>query len=494
MREPNEMINASVARRLSRPIGRTIIDNEELDLIHALKRPPEGRKNPRDTWRLIEARHLNHELHAPPVTFSRLGLYSIVDATNRTPEPPRSRGAVAIVNSDLGRVRLLILATRVPLRSGDGTPSFVLDNAAALGEDFDITILAPRVSEAIPESSFGGVRVSRFAYFPRRWERLANDAIMPQLTRAPMLWPQAFALVLGLFLGALREHRRHRFNVVHAQWIIPSGLVARLLQALLGIPYLITARGADVFRLNQRPFPWLKRQIINNSSRLIAVSRDIAEHIDGLTVPVDVQPSGIDFALWEQLVGRRQPEPGKVLFVGRLATKKGVEVAIRAIAKVEDTRLVIVGDGPLLNDLERLAAELGVMHQVDFRLKQTRIEVAEQMRTAACVVIPSVTAADGDRDGTPNVLGEAIAAGVPVVGSRIAGIAEHLTDGRTGLLFAPGDVDGLCDQLRRLRAMDDPSSIAQAAQSELRDMLDVVHVSRRYSCWYRSTAARGDIR
>ena len=392
------------------------------------------------------------------------------------------------------RLRVLVLATRVPLNSGDGSPSFVLDNAAALGQEFDISILAPRVPGAPNESAHEGVRVRRFAYFPRRWERLADDAIMPQLTQSPALWLQAIALVVAMTIAAIREQRRGRFNVVHAQWIIPSGLIANMLSRVFRLPYLITARGADVFRLEQRPIRWMKQRIINGSSRFIGVSNDIALHFDRLSVPVEVQPSGVDFALWEHLSGQRAPEPGKLLFVGRLATKKGVEYAIRAAATIEGARLAIIGDGPLRGDLKQLSEELDAGHRVDFLGSLTRSEIAQQMRTAACIVIPSVIADDGDCDGTPNVLGEAIAARVPVVGSRIAGIAEHLQEERTGLLFKPGDIDDLRKKLLKLLWNTDSGWMDEAARDELRSALDIRHVARRYSDWYRITAALEDSR
>jgi len=386
------------------------------------------------------------------------------------------------------RYRVLILATRVPLESGDGTPSFVLDNAMSLSRDFDIVVLTPRVRGASGSSSQEGVRVRRFAYFPLRWERLADEAIMPQLSRDPTLWFQALTLVVAMFANALTEHRRHRFDVVHAQWIVPSGLVASLLRLTSRVPYLITAQGADVFRLNRGPLRSLKRLIINRSTRFIGVSNDIAKFFTGLTVPVEVQPSGVDFALWKQLVGENDPQPGRVLFVGRLDEKKGVADAIKAIAGLNDVRLVIVGDGPLRDRLECLASDLGVKDQVVFRGQLNRTEVAGEMRTATCIILPAVTAGDGDKDGTPNVLGEAIAAGVPVVGSRIAGIAEFVTHQRTGLLFEAGDVEALRGCLREILRGENLPKFVHEAEVQFRPSFDIDHVARRYASWYKSAA------
>lgn len=416
-----------------------------------------------------------------------------MDGTQSDATALRCRSIGRVVTRHANR-RVLILATRVPLNPGDGTPSFVLDHAVAMSQEFDISILAPRVREAPVDSQHAGVRVRRFAYFPNRWENLADDAIMPQLSRTPFLWLQAFALVVAMFVSALREHRRSQFDMVHAQWIIPSGLVAHALRTVAHVPYIVTARGADVFRMDGRGLRRLKRRIINGSARYIGVSRDIAGHIDGLTVPVEVQPSGVDFDLWERLIGRREPEIGRMLFVGRLATKKGVADAIAAISEILDAHLIVVGDGPLRDRLESLSVELGVAERVEFLGNRSRQEVANEMRRAWGIIIPSVIAADGDRDGTPNVLGEAIAAEVPVIGSRIAGIAENIVDGATGLLFEPGDVGGLRDRISELIRMDDPSALANQAKATFREELSIQRSRDRYRKWYWEAMGQEGVR
>ena len=383
--------------------------------------------------------------------------------------------------------QVLILATRIPLKSGDGTPSFVLDNAIAMAAEFDITILAPRVQGSSRTTMHDGVTVRRFAYFPKRLEHLADDAIMPQLTRRPSLWLQAVSLVVCLTLQTLAQHLRHRPNLIHAQWILPSALVAYLTRPITRTPYLITSQGADAFRLSSGPLRAVKSAVINGSARFIGVSRDIAEQFPAVRTPIEVQPSGVDFALWNHLVGERTPEDGRILFVGRLATKKGVDDAIRATVDLPGTELRIIGDGPLSDELKELAASSGASDRIVFLGRRTREEIGIELKSAACLVIPSVDAPDGDRDGTPNVLGEAIAAGVPVVASRIAGIADYVHHGETGLLHDPGDVHAFRDCLRQIVQNPDLGmTFARSALARFKDPLDVKTVAARYGDWYRT--------
>ena len=382
--------------------------------------------------------------------------------------------------------RVLIIATRVPLESGDGTPSFVLDNAAALADQFDITILAPRIrgSRAVTEQY--GVTVRRFAYFPARWERLADEAIMPQLGASPLLWLQAVSLVYMMFWSASREHRDKNFDLIHAQWIVPSGLMGLILRAVFGIPYIVTSHGADAFRLDSRLIRALKRMIVSRAERFVGVSREIAERFRDSRVPIEVQPTGTDFAAWRITVERNNTGRARILFVGRLASKKGVADAIRAVSRLDGVELRIVGDGPREEGLRDLAASLSGGDRIAFLGRRSRTEVAQEMRDALCIVIPSVTAPDGDRDGTPTVLGEAIAAGLPVVASNIAGLAEFVVDGETGRLHDPGDVDGLVSALQSF--IDHPhfaAELARSAQARFASTFDLRRVAQRYANWYR---------
>lgn len=383
-------------------------------------------------------------------------------------------------NAVTEKMRVLVLATRVPLCSGDGTPSFIVDNLISLTHECEIVVLAPRIAGSGKWKAHDGLTVRRFAYFPHRWESLADDAIMPQIGRAAWLWLQAASMTVAMLLVSIREHRRFRPDLVHAQWIVPSGLIAAILRLIFRTPYVLTSHGADAPLLHRWPILSLKRIAIRNASRFIGVSHAIvAQFVDVAQRPI-VQPVGIDFSWWEQRVGEQSPEPGRVLFVGRLAEKKGVEVALRAMCLVPTASLRIVGDGPLMDDLKRTAERLAVGDRVTFLGRQTREQIAIEFRHAMCAVIPSMEAADGDREGTPSVLGEAVASGVPVVASDIDGLGELLVDRSTGLLCEPGDAAALATAIDALDA--DPVmaiTLADSARTALRPPLGIDEVAVR---------------
>jgi glycosyltransferase involved in cell wall biosynthesis len=135
----------------------------------------------------------------------------------------------------------------------------------------------------------------------------------------------------------------------------------------------------------------------------------------------------------------RAPEPGRILFLGRLAAQKRPDLALRSLALMErpDAELVFVSDGPDREALGRLAGELGVGERV--RFLGYRDDVPAQLARAACVLLSS------DYEGMPLTVLEAMAAGAPVVATRVGGVEEALGD--AGLIVDPGDAEAVAAAL-----------------------------------------------
>jgi glycosyltransferase involved in cell wall biosynthesis len=131
-----------------------------------------------------------------------------------------------------------------------------------------------------------------------------------------------------------------------------------------------------------------------------------------------------------------------------LVEKKGTKVLIEAVAGIAGAKLAVIGDGPLRAALERQARKLG--ERVRFLGALRSDEVAQWMQRASVLAAPSVTAADGDAEGLPNVVVEAAASGLPVVGTRHSGIPEAVEDGATGFLVPEGDAGALAARLAEL--------------------------------------------
>ena len=155
---------------------------------------------------------------------------------------------------------------------------------------------------------------------------------------------------------------------------------------------------------------------------------------------------------------RPTPHPGRhvpvILSVGRLVEKKGFPILLRAAgilrSRGAEFRLVIIGEGPERADLLSLTTGSGLQDCVEWRGAQSAEQVRAAYAEADVFVLACVIAADGDRDGLPNVLLEALACGVPTVATNVGALPELIEPEQTGLLAQPGDPQDLADQLERM--------------------------------------------
>jgi colanic acid/amylovoran biosynthesis glycosyltransferase len=193
----------------------------------------------------------------------------------------------------------------------------------------------------------------------------------------------------------------------------------------------------------------------------------IAAEVHYLGIPLNALPSRTE-------TGDR---PFELLFVGRMVEKKGGEQLLRAVRGLvgagRDVRTRLLGDGPLLADLKRLAESLGLSDRVAFDGVKRHDEVLAAMASADCLVAPSVTAANGDSEGIPVTIMEAMAVGLPVVSTFHAGIPELVENGVSGLLAPERDVMTLQRQVEALIASPEASRrMATAARRVIENRFD----------------------
>jgi colanic acid/amylovoran biosynthesis glycosyltransferase len=175
--------------------------------------------------------------------------------------------------------------------------------------------------------------------------------------------------------------------------------------------------------------------------------------------------------------------PAWVLAAGRLVPKKGFDVLLRAMALLRRELNVgceIVGDGPELLRLKELARNLGIENAVLLPGWSPYDRLPRIYATADALAVPSVTGPDGDRDGLPNVILEALATGVPVAASRLSGIPEAVRHEETGLLCPPGDPEALALALKRLLTESDlRANLAQRGRDLVEEEFDGSRNARR---------------
>ncbi len=245
---------------------------------------------------------------------------------------------------------------------------------------------------------------------------------------------------------------------LHAHFATDPTRLASWARMLRRVSYSVTTHAKDLYQGERVDSPGLRYKlalasfVITNSDYSAARLR---ASFDG-AVPTRIVTvrNGVDLPAFR----RRPEEPARptILSVGRLVEKKGFHDLLKACRMLREWGVPfhceIVGAGPLKEALHRSVADLGLEKSVRLRGQMAAAQLREHYFKAMVFALPCVVAADGDRDILPNVLKEAMAVGVPVVTTRLAGIEELIVHDETGLLVAPGDAQALALALRRLLA------------------------------------------
>lgn len=296
----------------------------------------------------------------------------------------------------------------------------------------------------------------------------------------PSLWERFRTVghvVLGVYVWSLvrRDPPRH----VHAHFVDRAATVAIVVAALLGTGYSATAHANDIY---VNPVLLTEKA---NLARFVATctefnKRHLAEVVPGGRV--ELVYHGLDLGRYEASPVV-QDDVGHIISVAQLKEKKGLTHLISACRELVEAGVSfecdIVGDGPLEGQLrEQIHAE-ELEETVHLLGSLPHDQVIERLRVADLFVLPSVIAEDGDRDGIPNVILEAMAMGRPVVSTTVSGIAEAVVDGVTGRLVSPGDAFGLARVVADLLSSPETrSDMGAAGRRRIEERFDVSENAR----------------
>jgi colanic acid/amylovoran biosynthesis glycosyltransferase len=277
----------------------------------------------------------------------------------------------------------------------------------------------------------------------------------------------------------LRAARRIKPELVHAHFE-ESGLNALPLAENLKIPLVVTCHGYDVtvesYRWQGRPvlgsyFLGRRQALFRKASLCLGVSRFICDKMLRRGYPpakVRLHYIGIDTARFSP--NAAVTPKAQILFVGRLVEKKGTQDLLKAMIQVApqfpEVELLIVGEGPLREQLETLVRENKL--NVRFLGMQPPAMILQLMRESLLLCVPSVCSRTGDSEGLPITLLEALSTGLPVVATRHGGIPEAVEHGVNGLLCDEHDVDALAGHILMLLSDSTPRArMGQASRARI---------------------------
>jgi glycosyltransferase involved in cell wall biosynthesis len=313
---------------------------------------------------------------------------------------------------------------------------------------------------------------ARVSYLPETFLRNVHRLIYPNLCLA-LRRPQRYAAGLAVTGRRFRRTRhpatlRHFLQAgylvhrclpgsgvvhLHAHFAHSPTSVALYASVLSGLPFSFTAHAKDIYTSDAaqlREKIALARFVVTcteyNRRHLLALAA-------GLRTPIHRIYHGIDTRLFTHDGGGRPAAspPYQVLSVARLTEKKGIPTVLRAVKRLQESgvrlRYTLIGDGQDRAKILDLIRQLGLESVCRWLGTQPHHVVLEHYRRADLFVLGCEVAADGDRDGIPNVLFESMVMGVPVVVTGVSAIPELVEVGRTGLLVPPGRPEALADAM-----------------------------------------------
>lgn len=310
--------------------------------------------------------------------------------------------------------------------------------------------------------------------------------------------PAAYARAFRLALRRLRRTRKSATlkHLLQAGYLVDCGLargpiahlhahfahsptsVAVFSSLLSGLPFSFTAHAKDIYTSD----PLQLREKLERAAFVVTCTEYNRRHLmgiaDGLRTPIHRIYHGIDVGLFENAARRPVPAaPYRILSIARLTAKKGLPTVLRALARLKQSGMTfeytLIGDGDDRESTLNLIHSLGLSDRTRWLGTLPHDVVREHYRRSDLFVLGCEVAANGDRDGIPNVLVESLAMGLPVVATRVSAIPELIAHGETGLLVDPGRPDQLAAAMAQ--ALEDHGlrrRIIAAGRQRVRESFD----------------------
>lgn len=369
-------------------------------------------------------------------------------------------------------LRICLLAGAFPVLSETFITNQVRSLRALGHTVVPVALEAPSKDFFQPEDEALSAEAERTPYVGR-------VAAMAASFRNPERLARAWAFCSGqtgirprsLFLSAAKTAlivRRHRCSHIHAHYAQVPAAVAIAAAKLAGTTCSFEGHGHDVYGSTCAPDLKMK---LSSADFVVATCADMAAMfhvVAGQGLRVHVIPCGIDPSRFKPLA-KTAERNGKLLAIGRLVPQKGYEVLIEALATMPAEirpRIDAVGRGPLLDELQALAAARGVTANITFAGALPGTAIAEEGPAYLGYVAPFVTAPDGQTDTSPVAAKEAMSMGLPVVATAHLGLKEIVGPG-TGRLVPPGDVAALAEGMKWLVGLPMEERIEIGARGRL---------------------------
>lgn len=350
-------------------------------------------------------------------------------------------------------VNSLLFSTLFPHEGEPSLGIFVENRLRHLVKDENVSVFVVAPVPWFPFKSDVFGSYGRSARAGNQEERNGIKVFHPRYLVIPkigmLLTP--FFLFLSAFLCIRKLKRQgYAFDLIDGHYLYPDGVVTHWLAKAFKVPYFLTARGSDVTQIGLMKIP--AKQIVNActcAEKVITVSNNLKKDLVKLGVPethIETLRNGVDLAFFR--AGNREAartalgvKGSVLLFAGWLIPRKRVDLVLEVTKRLPLLTTVIVGSGPLQDELREMVDELGLSSRVIFLGQKRPDEMPALYNAADVLLLPS------DREGWANVLLEAMACGTPVVSRDIGSAPDFITDPKVGLVVPSDKAEDLADAI-----------------------------------------------
>lgn len=352
-------------------------------------------------------------------------------------------------------MKIVVVTHNYIRREGDLTALYLHRLSSGLiNKGLEITVVCPFAPGLLRQDEIDGVKIKRFDYFCSRRRPLVYTGNMHHEVAGSFLSKLVFIGFLGSFYRfALRVCRETNPDLIWANWWIPPGLVASRIARKLTIPLVISSHGSDIAMLGKKGLIGTLSNFVYSRTTMATVvssflKNKLCKNVDKIpaeNVAVIPMPVGMAYFPRTELPENQAPI---ILSVARFTRQKRLDDILAAAQRIAsegiDFKIILVGEGPLENELRGLIEKYNLSEKVEMISLVAQQKLGELYRQSDVVILSS------ENEGFGLVLVEAGLTGRPVVASRSGGITDVIEDGTNGLLFDVGDIDQLSDCLRKV--------------------------------------------
>lgn len=332
-----------------------------------------------------------------------------------------------------------------PIGGGGGTTTrFLAKHLSKLGLDVSIITARPKSEKFVKHSD--GFKI----YYIGAEKENYETSHIPEMT----------SYILSSILNSNNLIKEIKPDLIHCFFTIPAGCFGLYCKKAYGIPYLASTLGADVPGFNIGDWKLnvyhslthnISKSIWKNASHIVANSHSLKSLCEQFSPKQEIEmiTNGVDTEVFYPNKSKEESNCINLLFISRLSLQKGIEPLIKACGElenlgVENYKLTIVGDGPLRERMFSLIDELKIKDKVDFKGWLKLEEIPEIYRGSDVFLLPSVM------EGMPSVVLQAMASGLPVIGSKVEGFSEVLEDSVNGFCIQYGDYKAIANAIAKL--------------------------------------------